>query len=164
MAGEFTLYLYDTGLTPNTVTIPLHVNVIRGSAERDIKIFDLGVMAFIVEDILGGYKLPNFITDWGRHKERITVEGEINDQLHDPIWTELWTLRKRLLLDSYRYKANYIEIGTDVTVDNISSQSAGAGKIYVRVKDFNWSFDHAKQGCIPYQIQFYVGKVIRIID
>jgi len=156
--------LQDSSKTPTTDQRVLMSAQVDYSADRDIKVFDLGVMAFLIDDILSGYKLPNYITDFGRQKEKFVIQGEVVESLHTPIDQTIWDYRKFFMLTSFRYRNNYIEIGDYITQDNISSESSGSGPIYCRVKTFNFSLQAEGVDSIPYKLEVWIGQIIRIID
>lgn len=161
---EVTYKLSDSGLTPTTQEVTLVAIEVDFTSDRDLKIFDLGVMAFLIEDILSGYKLPNFLTDLGRQKEKIVIRGILTASLHDPVEETAWALRKFFNLTAYRYKVNKIEIGDYITQDNISVESSGAGPIYCRPKMFHFKLSGEHCTVIPYDLEVWVGKIVRIID
>jgi hypothetical protein len=167
--GNMTNVIYklqDASKTPVTDQLVLMSPQVDYSGDRDIKVFDLGVMSFLIDDILSGYKLPNYVTDFGRQKEKIVVQGEVVESLHTPIVQTIWNYRKFFMLTSYRYRNNYIEIGTHITTDNISSEGApaGSGPLYCRVKSFNFSISADQVESIRYKLEVWIGKIIRIID
>ncbi len=156
--------LQDASLTPNTDQRVLLSAQVDYSGDRDIKVFDLGVMAFLIEDILSGYKLPNYITDFGRQKEKFVIQGDVVESLHTPIHQTIWNYRKFFHLTCYRYKNNFIEIGDHILVDNISSEGGGSGPLYCRVKNFSFSLSAERCENVPYKLEVWCGKIIRIID
>lgn len=161
---NITLKLSDTNLTPTTDEIVL-LGKAKYSGDRDIQIFDLGVMAFMIEDILSGYKLPNFITDLGRQKESITITGEfvkgVNGVTNPD--TAAWDARQFFMLTSFRYAKCYIEIGSQITKDNISTENSGEDPIYCRVKRYEFETEDEDHDSVGFSLVLWLGKIIRSI-
>lgn len=156
--------LQDSGLSPTTQEKTLLGVEAKYQGDRDIKIFDMAAFAFLIEDVLSGFKIPNFMTDYGRQKESWTIQGEIVEDLHTPIAQTAWELRKFFMLTAFRYKNNYIEIDTYITKDNISVENSGDDPIYCRVKTFSFILRADRYESIPFTLVVYLGKIIRLMS
>ena len=162
MTANITIKLEDTNLDPTTDEMVM-LGKVKYVGDRDIQIFDLGVMAFMIEDILEGLKLPNYITDLGRQKESITIQGEFVKDVHGNVNTAAWDARKFLMLTSFRYAKCWIEIGDEIDEDNISTEGSGTDPIYCRVKHYEFETEDADHDSVQYTVVLWLGKIIRSI-
>lgn len=165
MAIDVIVTAQDSSLNPTEIIKTLRTVRISSVTDRDIKQFDLGVFASLMEDLLGGLKMPNYITDFGRSKKAFRldfqlVEGEDGDDLQS-LELYAWQLDKFFDVDCYKYKNVSIKIG-DIVDDLTDGSRGGTGDILVRVKGFNWSSDMLDQGKIDCSLELWVGSWIRL--
>lgn len=168
MAEDVIITAYDTTKTPNSVPKTLHNVRISKVTDRDIKVFDLGVFASLMDDVFGGLKLPNYITDWGRSRQTWTlefqlVEGQDGDD-QQTLEGEADDLDFFFDVTCYKYRYVKLEAGSGVTTDQKDASNNGTGPIYVRVKSFRYVSDMTDQGKIDCTLELWQGQVCRLID
>ena len=167
--GDDVVIYYGTSETGDAAgSWTLKCNRVSGNITRDIKTFDLGTFSFLIDDLLSGYKLPNYITDFMRDKEGIKlyyklIEGADGDDL-TALEATLMAHRKLVKLTIPKYKYNWLNIGSNMAVDNTIVNQSGAGRWFIRIKDFDWEIDMEDQGGISCTISLITGFVARLID
>ena len=166
MAEDVKIIAYDSGLSPATVTKTIHNPKFSFGLQRDIKVFDLGVFTGLMDDIFGGLKLPNYITDFGRSRKvwKINfqlVEGVDGDSLQ-ALEEAAWGLMYFFDVTCTKYRYNKLEAGANITKDTADVSGSGAGAIYCRVYDFGFDSSMLDQGKIDGTITLWQGKIVRL--
>jgi hypothetical protein len=130
--------------------------------------FDMGTFSFLVDDLFSGYKIPNYMTDYGRDKTAIgieynLVEGEHGDDL-EALEKTVWDHYQFFMLTCYRYRYNKLEIGDEIKTDNTSTEGSGTEPLYVRVKNWSCNIDMLDQGSISCKLILWKGQIVRLLD
>ena len=80
------------------------------TADRDIKIHDLGTFAFLMGDLLGDLKIPNYITDYGRDKRAFRINWTLTENADGDNLAKLeetaWDLEDFFLRTCYQKRYN----------------------------------------------------------
>ena len=168
MPEDVKVIAYDTSKTPNEVSKTLHNVRFSKNTDRDIKVFDLGMFSSLMDDVFGGLKLPNYITDFGRSRQAWVlefqlVEGQDGDALVN-IEGVADDLDFFFDVTCFKYRYVKLEAGSGITTDQKDASNGGTGAIYVRVKSFSYVSDMQDQGKIDCRLELWQGQIIRLID
>lgn len=137
----------------------------KRNVARKVKVFDLGNLQFLMDELFSGYMLPNYMTDWGKDLRRWTITGTLLEGVDgddiNALEAAVWVLEEFFVKTCFSYKYNFVKFGTDIQYD----YKVGATyPIYVRVESFDWDVDMEAQGSLTYTLKLIQGEIVRIIQ
>jgi len=158
---------YDSLKTPTSVSKTLNSARYSCMLDRDIKVFELGSFAFLMDDLFSGLKLPNYITDFNRSRKVYKIDFSLLQGLDGDDQGELQQAADDMLfffdVTCGKYRYNKLEAGA-VTTDQCDTTGAGVGPIYGRIKNFSYNADMVEYGRIDCSVEFWTGFLIRVMD
>ena len=168
MTEDVKVIAYDSTRSPNSVSRTLHNTKFSFYLDTDVKVFDLGTFATLMDDLFGGLKIPNYIIDNGRAKkvwklDFQLVEGIDGDD-QNALEKEAWDLAEFFEVTCYKYRYIKLEAGDEITFDYADAVGSGVEAIFCRVRDFSFTSAMNDQGKIDCSLTLLMGRLVRLFD